>query len=40
MIEKWLKAGPFIQCPNKDCKHKRPAPELVAQQEQQPVPAA
>ena len=23
MIEKWLKAGPVAQCPNKECKYKR-----------------
>ncbi|HYW46238.1 MAG TPA: type I DNA topoisomerase [Bryobacteraceae bacterium] len=27
MIEKWLKAGPFWQCPNAECKHKQPAPQ-------------
>jgi DNA topoisomerase-1 len=26
MIEKWLKAGTFWQCPNAGCKHKHPAP--------------
>jgi DNA topoisomerase-1 len=26
MIEKWLKAGTFWQCPNAECKHKQPAP--------------
>jgi DNA topoisomerase-1 len=26
MIEKWLKAGTFWQCPNPECKHKIPAP--------------
>jgi DNA topoisomerase-1 len=31
MVEKWLKAGTFWQCPNQECKHKVPAP--------QPVPA-
>ena len=25
--EKWLKAGPVLQCPNPDCKHKIPLPE-------------
>jgi DNA topoisomerase-1 len=40
MIEKWLKAGPFVQCPNNDCKHKRPAPELQAEQQQTPQPVA
>lgn len=24
MVEKWLKAGPVLQCPNADCKHKQP----------------
>jgi hypothetical protein len=32
-IEKWLKAGPVLQCPNPDCKFKKdkpePAPEPV-----------
>ena len=30
LIEKWLKAGPVWQCPNKECKHKQPAPQPVA----------
>jgi DNA topoisomerase-1 len=34
MIEKWLKAGPVLQCPNPECKAKKPLPqpqpELVA----------
>jgi DNA topoisomerase-1 len=34
MVEKWLKAGPILQCPNPDCKHKQPLPEPV------PAPAA
>jgi DNA topoisomerase I len=29
MIEKWLKAGTFWQCPNAECKHKHPAPQPV-----------
>ena len=29
MIEKWLKAGTFWQCPNAGCKHKVPAPQPV-----------
>ena len=29
MIEKWLKAGTFWQCPNAECKHKVPAPQPV-----------
>ena len=29
MIEKWLKAGTFWQCPNAECKHKQPAPVPV-----------
>ncbi|MGB7760949.1 MAG: type I DNA topoisomerase [Bryobacteraceae bacterium] len=29
MIEKWLKAGAFWQCPNAGCKHKHPAPQPV-----------
>jgi uncharacterized protein (DUF983 family) len=24
LVEKWLKAGPVLQCPNADCKHKQP----------------
>jgi hypothetical protein len=24
MVEKWLKAGPVAQCPNTECKFKRP----------------
>ena len=24
MVEKWLKAGPVLQCPNAECKHKQP----------------
>ena len=27
LVEKWLKAGPIVQCPNAECKFKR---ELVA----------
>jgi hypothetical protein len=31
MIEKWLKAGPVLQCPKQECKFKKdasaPAPE-------------
>ena len=34
MIEKWLKAGPILQCPNADCKHKQPLPQPA------PAPAA
>jgi DNA topoisomerase-1 len=34
MIEKWLKAGPILQCPNAECKAKKelpqPQPELIA----------
>ncbi|MBL8175096.1 MAG: type I DNA topoisomerase [Bryobacterales bacterium] len=33
LIEKWLKAGPVAQCPNNECKFKRPI-------EVQPEPAA
>jgi DNA topoisomerase-1 len=29
MVEKWLKAGPVWQCPNDECKHKQPAPQVV-----------
>ncbi len=31
LIEKWLKAGPMLQCPNKECKFKKDAPHLVAE---------
>jgi hypothetical protein len=33
MIEKWLKAGPIWQCPNRECNHKQdvPQPEAVLQ---------
>jgi DNA topoisomerase-1 len=27
LIEKWLKAGPVAQCPNGECKYKRPLPQ-------------
>jgi len=30
MIEKWLKAGGFAQCPNGECKYKRPLPQVEA----------
>jgi DNA topoisomerase I len=30
MIEKFLKAGAFWQCPKEDCKHKQPAPQPAA----------
>jgi DNA topoisomerase-1 len=26
MVEKWLKAGPLLQCPNPECKHKEDLP--------------
>jgi hypothetical protein len=26
-VEKWLKAGAVWQCPNAECKYKRPAPQ-------------
>ena len=31
MVEKWLKHGPVVQCPNSECKYKRPGtqPETV-----------
>ena len=29
LIEKFLKAGPFAQCPNAECKYKKPI-EVVA----------
>jgi len=32
MLEKWLKAGPKLQCPNAECKFQKPLqPELVTQ---------
>jgi DNA topoisomerase-1 len=31
LIEKWLKAGPVLQCPNKECKFKKDAPRAVAE---------
>ena len=34
-IEKWLKAGAVLQCPNQDCKYKKDlpvAPEVVGAQ--------
>jgi DNA topoisomerase-1 len=27
LVEKWLKAGPVWQCPNRECKFKMPAPQ-------------
>jgi DNA topoisomerase-1 len=33
LIEKWLKSGPQVQCPNQDCKYKRKL-EVPAQQPQ------
>ena len=33
LVEKYLKAGPVIACPNKECEYERPAPS-------EPVPAA
>jgi DNA topoisomerase I len=30
LIEKWLKAGGFAQCPNGECKYKRPLPQVEA----------
>jgi len=30
LVEKFLKDGPVISCPNKECEYERPAPELVA----------
>ena len=29
LIEKWLKAGPVAQCPNGECKYKKPLPQPV-----------
>jgi DNA topoisomerase-1 len=40
MIEKWLKAGSFWQCPNPECKHKQEAPpEGIAPPPEQSQPA-
>jgi DNA topoisomerase-1 len=30
LVQKYLKDGPVIACPNKECEYERPAPELVA----------
>jgi len=30
LVQKFLKDGPVIACPNKECDYERPAPELVA----------
>ncbi|HYL35040.1 MAG TPA: type I DNA topoisomerase [Bryobacteraceae bacterium] len=30
LVEKWLKAGPVAQCPNAECKYKRPLPPVEA----------
>ncbi len=30
LVEKWLKAGPVAQCPNSECKYKRPLPQEQA----------
>jgi DNA topoisomerase-1 len=30
LVEKFLKAGPVIACPNKECDFERPAPHLEA----------
>ena len=38
MIEKWLKAGPVLQCPNAECKYKRPM-EQPATPQPEPVSA-
>ncbi len=37
LIEKWLKAGPVAQCPNKECKFKHPIEQPAAEAEPQPV---
>jgi DNA topoisomerase-1 len=29
LLEKFLKSGPVIACPNKECEYERPAPELA-----------
>jgi hypothetical protein len=28
-VQKFLKNGPVIACPNKECDYERPAPELA-----------
>ncbi len=38
LVEKWLKAGPVYQCPNKECKFKKEAPPPPV--EAKPAPAA
>ncbi len=30
LVQKFLKDGPVISCPNKECEYERPAPELAA----------
>ncbi|MFZ0137851.1 MAG: type I DNA topoisomerase [Candidatus Sulfotelmatobacter sp.] len=30
LVQKYLKDGPVIACPNKECEYERPAPELAA----------
>ena len=30
LVQKFLKDGPVVACPNKECDYERPAPELVA----------
>jgi DNA topoisomerase-1 len=35
LVEKFLKAGPVIACPNKECDFERPNPDAVAPGEQQ-----
>jgi len=30
LVEKWLKAGPVAQCPNGECKYKKPLPQVEA----------
>jgi DNA topoisomerase-1 len=39
LIEKWLKAGAVAQCPNKECKYKKPLLVEEAGKEPQPVTA-
>src|SRR5580698_3861915 len=37
MVEKWLKAGTFWQCPNAECKHKQEAPPETGAPQPQPA---
>ena len=37
LIEKWLKAGPVAQCPNPECKFKKPLPQPEVEAEAEAV---